>query len=137
DDPVDSLDYHRQIAALGIQTRVFPTFRPDKVLQTQDPVAFNSWVGRLGSAASIEISHINDLLDALRKRHDDFHEQGCRISDHGLNQCYSTFCTQAEAGLIFDKLRGNQTITPIESEQFGSFLMLFFGHLDAEKGWVK
>src|SRR6185312_13824840 len=60
DDPVDSLDYHRQIAALGIQTRVFPTFRPDKVLQTQDPVAFNSWVGRLGSAASIEISHIND-----------------------------------------------------------------------------
>ena len=137
DDPVDSLEYHRQIAASGTRTRVFPTFRPDKALRTQDPVAFNSWIDRLSSVADIEILNFTNLLDALHKRHDDFHEQGCRMSDHGLNQCYSTFCTQADAALIFDKLRGQRIITASESEQFCSFLMLFFGHLDAEKGWVK
>ena len=30
DDPVDPLDQHEAIAALGIRTKVYPTFRPDK-----------------------------------------------------------------------------------------------------------
>jgi glucuronate isomerase len=137
DDPTDSLDEHKQIAASNLATRVFPTFRPDKAMQTQDPVAFNSWVDRLAARANVEISRMDHFLDALHKRHEYFHQRGCRASDHGMDQCHATFCTQAEVELIFDKLRAKQTITPWESEQFGTFLMLFFGHLDASKGWVK
>src|SRR5271170_7625976 len=32
DDPADSLEYHRQIRAQGLKTRVYPTFRPDAAL---------------------------------------------------------------------------------------------------------
>src|SRR5207302_3417388 len=75
-------------------------------------------------------------LQALRRRHDDFHTLGCRLSDHGLNHCYSDFCTEREAALIFDKaLKGE--VTAEEQSRFASFMMLFFGHLDAEKGWTK
>ena len=34
-----------------------------------------------------------DLLDALRKRHQAFHDIGGRLSDHGLDQCYAADCS--------------------------------------------
>src|SRR5262249_38678500 len=38
---------------------------------------------------------------------------------------------------IFAKARCGRTVSSAERNQFGSFMMLFFGHLDAQKGWVK
>jgi glucuronate isomerase len=137
DDPTDSLEDHRRIAASDIETRVYPTFRPDRAIRTNDPEAFNTWLDRLSASANVSISSFSHFLDALRKRHDYFHEQGCRLSDHGLNFCHSDFCTEAEASAIFDQLRARKTVGKQESEKFATFLMLFFGHLDAEKGWTK
>lgn len=137
DDPTDDLAYHRDIAGSDLKTRVFPTFRPDKALLVNDPSAFNTWVGRLAAAADVEIRTFADFLDALRKRHDHFHSLGGRLSDHGLTTCYADFCTEAEAAGIFDAARACQTVTGEEHRRFASFLMLFFGRLDAEKGWTK
>jgi glucuronate isomerase len=137
DDPVDDLSYHKQIAASGLETRVFPAFRPDKALNVHQPEAFNAWVGRLEAAAGVSITRLAGLLDALRKRHDYFHEMGARLSDHGLNHCYADFCTDAAASKIFDQARSGKAATPAGQGQFAAYLMLFFGHLDAEKGWTK
>jgi glucuronate isomerase len=137
DDPTDSLAYHRQIQAAGFATRVFPAFRPDRALQTKDPAAFNEWTNRLGAVANVDVSSFANFLDALRKRHEFFHQQGCRLSDHGLDWCPVESCTERDAEAIFNNVRGGKTVSPRESAQFASFLMLFFGHLDAEKGWAK
>mgnify|MGYP005840025121 CR=1 FL=1 len=137
DDPVDDLADHRAIAASGLETRVFPTFRPDKALAVHQPEAFNPWVDRLSAAANVHIARLGDLLDALRRRHDFFHQMGCRLSDHGLNHCYAADFTEAGASAIFGKVRGGTAATPGEQERFASFLMLFFGRLDHEKGWTK
>jgi glucuronate isomerase len=91
----------------------------------------------LAHAADVQISRLSDFLDALRKRHDYFHEVGCRLSDHGLNHCHANFCTEQQASSIFDKIRSQRQLTESESEEFAAFLMLFFGHLDSEKGWTK
>lgn len=137
DDPADDLAHHKAIAASGLATRVFPTFRPDKALNALHPAAFNSWIERLEAAAELSITRLADLLDALRKRHDYFHEMGARLSDHGLNFCFDDFPTQAAASKIFDKARSGKAATPAEHGKFAAFLMLFFGRLDAEKGWTK
>jgi glucuronate isomerase len=137
DDPADSLEHHQTIAASKLETAVYPTFRPDAALRTSDPQAFNDWVDRLAASANVHISDFNDFRDALTKRHWDFHEAGCRLSDHGLNQCCAGSCSQAEAGVLFSRLRAGQAITKSESEGFAGFMMLFFGRLDAEKGWTK
>ena len=47
DDPADSLDQHEQIKKLGLKTRVYPAFRPDKALIVHTPAAFNAWVEKL------------------------------------------------------------------------------------------
>ena len=62
---------------------------------------------------------------------------GGRLSDHGMNCCYADFCSEETAAAIFNKARAGTAATPEEQRQFASFMMLFFGHLDAEKGWTK
>ncbi|HEX7962762.1 MAG TPA: glucuronate isomerase [Terriglobales bacterium] len=137
DDPTDTLEDHRRIAASGIETRIYPTFRPDRAIRTNDVDAFNAWIDRLSSSSNVSISRFANFLDALRRRHDYFHEQGCRLSDHGLDYCHSDFCTETEASTIFDQLRARKNIDSHDAEKFATFLMVFFGRLDAEKGWTK
>jgi glucuronate isomerase len=137
DDPADSLDHHQAIAASALETRVYPTFRPDRAIQTADQDEFNRWTDRLGASANIDILCFTHFLDALTKRHNDFHAVGCRLSDHGLSHCYSSSCTDAEAGALFSKLRARKPLTGDESEHFAGYMMLFFGRLDAAKGWTK
>src|SRR5258706_9118264 len=50
----------------------------------------------------------------LFRSHDYFHQNGCRLSDHGLNSCYSDFCTEKIAADIFSKARSGKAATPQE-----------------------
>lgn len=137
DDPADSLADHERIAKLGIKTRVYPTFRPDKALGVNAPAAYNAWLERLGGAAGMPVKTFDDLLTALKKRHDDFHAVGCRLSDHGMEQALAEPCTHAEATAIFAAARAGRAATTDDWAKFGSFLMLEFGRWDAVKGWTK
>jgi glucuronate isomerase len=137
DDPADDLRHHRAIAASDLGTRVFPAFRPDNALGVHQPARFNPWVKSLEAASNIEIKDFATFLEALRQRHDFFHTQGCRLSDHGLNQCYADFPTEKAAATIFQQARVGSVISPKEHGQFCAFMMLFFGSLDAQKGWTK
>jgi glucuronate isomerase len=137
DDPVDDLGHHAAIAASDCATRVLPAFRPDKALAVHLPEPFNAWVKRLEQAANLEIPNLPALLDALRRRHDFFHQRGCRLSDHGLEQCYAEICPEATAAGIFARARAGQAASEPERRQFASFMMLFFGRLNAERGWTQ
>jgi glucuronate isomerase len=137
EDPITSLKYHEQIERSGLSTRVFPAFRPDKALRTQDPKVFNEWTDQLAATVGLKIVHLSDFLDALRARHDQFHQHGCRLSDHGLEFCYADPCSDREAEAIFRALRLGERPVPAESSKLNSYLMVFFGRLDAEKGWTK
>jgi glucuronate isomerase len=137
DDPCDDLSFHRAIAASDSECVVCPTFRPDKALLVNDPPSFNSWVQQLEKAANCHIDSFEKFLDALQQRHDYFHANGARLSDHGLPYCYAQPCTEAEAARIFASARDGRAVTPEEHDRFASLLMLFFGRLDAERGWTK
>jgi glucuronate isomerase len=137
DDPTDDLSCHKAIAASGIATKIFPTYRPDKALTVHLPDVFNPWVERLEAAANTSISSLANFTDALTKRHDYFHQMGARLSDHGLAHAYGDACSEREAAAIFDRARAGQAATPEEHSRFASYLMLLFGRLDAEKGWTK
>jgi glucuronate isomerase len=137
DDPTDNLAAHKRIAASALHTRVYPAFRPDHALNVHLPEEFNAWVDRLAEAANVNVARLADFLDALRKRHDYFHALGGRLSDHGLSQCYADFCSEAAAAAVFDKCRSGLAATAEEHRNFASYMMLFFGCLDAEKGWTK
>jgi glucuronate isomerase len=137
DDPADSLADHARIAKLGIKTKVYPTFRPDKALGVNVPAAYNAWLEKLGGEAKMPVKTFDDLLNALKKRHDDFHAAGGRLSDHGMETALSEPCTHAEASAIFDAARAGKAASAEDWAKFGSYLMLEFGRWDAKKGWTK
>jgi glucuronate isomerase len=137
DDPADDLACHQTIRASRCATRVFPAFRPDKALTVHLPDAFNVWVDRLAAVSNMDIHSLQNFTDALKQRHDAFHAAGARLSDHGLTHCYADFCDDATAAAIFERARHGQAASAAEHQQFASYMMLLFGHLDAEKGWTK
>src|SRR6266705_4809592 len=137
DDPVDNLEFHRAFAKSGHPTRMLPAFRPDKALTVNSPAGFNNWVERLSAAANIDINSFGAFTAALKKRHDFFHAQGCRLSDHGMNHCFADFCPEKVAAGIFDKARQGGPVSLLEHSQFASSMMVFFGQLDAKRGWTK
>ena len=137
DDPADPLDDHAAIAASDLTTRVVPTFRPDKALLVDRPDLLGPWLRKLEAAAGTSIVHFSDLLAALQKRHDDFHAAGARLSDHGLDRMPALPCSDEEAAMIFDNARAGRAATAEQKEKFSFYLMVFFGQLDAAKGWTK
>src|SRR5215469_8899843 len=137
DDPTDSLEFHERLEASDCSTRVYPTFRPDRALRTEDAGSFNKWTDKLGRTVGGKVNYFSDFLEALSKRHQDFHDRGCRLSDHGLDFCPAEECAEAEAAAIFHRIRAGGRLAPPESAKFSSYLMIFFGQLDAAKGWAK
>lgn len=137
DDPTDDLAPHRALAASGCPTRVYPAFRPDRAIAVDRPEAWNPWVDRLAEAAGLEIRTLSDLEEALDRRHAYFHELGGRLSDHGLSHCPLRFPPESEAAAIFAAARRGTAATPEEQASFAAHLMVFFGRLDAARGWTK
>jgi glucuronate isomerase len=140
DDPTDDLRWHQQIAdpkKFSFKVKAYPTFRPDKALNVHQPEDFNAWLADLEKASDISISSLSDLRNALHQRHDFFHSIGGRLSDHGLSQCFASFGSDASAAAIFDKARSGSATSAEQQAEFATHLMIFFGQLDAEKGWTK
>jgi glucuronate isomerase len=137
DDPADPLTSHAKIRASGLPTAVYPTFRPDRALDVHAPEVFNPWIDRLAAVSNTDIVRFDDFLGALRARHVAFHELGGRLSDHGLPHCYAEPCTDRVAAGIFDAARAGRPASAEDHSRFASFMMIFFGRLDADKGWTK
>jgi glucuronate isomerase len=136
DDPADDLKHHRKLASSDLACRVLPTFRPDKALAVHQPAQFVPWVRKLEQAANVEIRNLDSFLNALRKQHDFFHAQGCRLSDHGLEHCFADFADERAAARSLLRALAGKPVPPGERASFAGFMMLFFGRLNASRGWV-
>ena len=137
DDPVDSLEHHIKIKNDGFNIKVLPTWRPDKAMAVEDNKTYNQYIDKLAEVSCIEISNFDDLLEALRKRHDFFASVGCKLSDHGLEQFYAKTYTDSEIKTIFQKLRSGKDLNDLEISQFKSAMLYEFAVMDNEKNWVQ
>jgi glucuronate isomerase len=137
DDPIDSLEHHKKLAQDGYEVKILPTFRPDKAMNVDDVTLFNQYIGQLESVTDISIHRFDDFLQALKQRHDYFAENGCSVSDHGLEQLYADDYTEAEIKAIFNKARSGMLLTEKENCQFKSAMLHQFALWDWERGWVQ
>jgi len=137
DDPIDNLEYHQKIKQSNWNVKVYPAFRPDKAMNADDVTALNDYINKVEAVSYTNIGTYNDYLKALKKRHDYFAENGCTVSDHGLEQLYAEDYTDAEIAAIFDKIRNNKPLSPAEALKFKSAMLYEFALWDHEKGWVQ
>ena len=137
DDPVDSLEYHKQVRDSGFEIKMLPTWRPDKAMAVENPAEFRAYVEKLAEVSGVTINKFSDMVDALQKRHDFFEEMGCRLSDHGIEEFYAADYTDAEIDAIFDKVYGGKELTHEEIDKFKSAMMIVFGEMDYVSGWTQ
>ncbi|MDR0413301.1 MAG: glucuronate isomerase [Dysgonamonadaceae bacterium] len=137
DDPVDSLEYHKALKEEGFAVKVLPTWRPDKAMAVEAPEAFRTYVEQLSDVSGVTIRKFDDLLQALRVRHDFFAAAGCKLSDHGIEEFYAEDYTAAEIQAIFNKVYGGTSLNPEEIRKFKSCMLFEFALLDWEKGWTQ
>ncbi|MBH54763.1 MAG: glucuronate isomerase [Opitutaceae bacterium] len=134
DDPTDSLEHHKAIVGLGIDTTVVPTFRPDKGLNVDQPDAWNAWVDSLAEVSEQSVDSFSDFLGALKSRHNFFYEMGGRLSDHGLERCFYADTSEDLVALIYSAARQGQAANADEKEQFAFYVMREVGRWNADKG---
>jgi len=139
DDPIDSLEYHQKIKKnAAITALILPSFRPDKSFSVEDPVTYLDYLKKLSGASGIEIKSFGTLIQALEKRIEFFHQTGCRLSDHGLEQLYfpvngNTYDIEGLFGKLLNK-------TPLERNELHYFkfnVLLELCRMYHKKGWTQ
>jgi len=131
DDPADSLEWHRKLAAdESFPVRVLPSFRPDRALGIEKP-DYREYLVRLGAIGSF-----TELKEALADRLDHFASLGCRVSDHGMEAVPFAPASVAEVEEIFQKRLHGDPLTQREQERFKTALLLFLGREYHKRGLV-
>ena len=136
DDPADTLEWHKKIAADPTFTvQVLPAWRPDKAMNLEKP-DYTAYLEKLGEAASMEIKTFADLVEALKKRMDYFASVGCTVSDHGLEYVMYVPVSEETVEQIFAKRLTGEKITKDEEHQFKTAFMVAMGKEYHKKNWV-
>jgi glucuronate isomerase len=137
DDPVDSLEHHIKTRNDGFEIKMLPTWRPDKAMAVENPVNFRVYTEKLSEVSGIDISSFDDLITALRQRQDFFAAQGCKLSDHGIEEFYAEDYKDSEIRTIFTKVHGGKALNLSEILKFKSAMLVVFAEMDWEKGWTQ
>lgn len=137
DDPADDLRWHKAIASDETRkTAVLPTFRPDRVAASADPVAWKAYMEKLGAAANVHIGRWSDLARALEIRHAFFHNVGCRISDHALTNAVYANASERELDDIMASLLAGKSIAMGSRDKLTTALLRETARLDVRRGWT-
>ena len=140
DDPADSLEFHKAIAAgtapIGkIDTHVRPSYRPDKAININLPT-FPAYIKKLSEVSGIDIQNVDDVINALIKRLDYFIENGCRATDHALEYPPFKLASDAEINTTIKKAMAGEAITEDEAEAYKTKVLAALGHEYAKRGIV-
>jgi glucuronate isomerase len=135
DDPADSLEHHRLLAAdPGVSTRVIPTLRADSYMSPGTGV----WHERLDALAAVsgqDCQTYQGLLTAIRERRRVFADHGATATDCGVVDAWATPLSDRQAQALHRQgLDG--TITPQGAQAYRRNMLFQFARMAAEDGLV-
>ena len=137
DDPIDDLTFHQQIREADTDIQVRPTFRPDKACTINDSYSYNAYLDQLGSKAGLDIATFEDLIRALAVRHDYFHNNGCRLADHGLSNFLPSPPPDNRMEEGFKQLRKGKPVDAQILAAIQNGILLEVAKMNHNKGWVQ
>lgn len=136
DDPVDTLEWHKMIAADDtFDVQVLPAWRPDKAMNLEKP-EYLDYLKKLSTVSGVDINTFADMKQALSVRMDYFASIGCSVSDHALEYVMYAPATEVEIESIFaNRLRGEE-IGKEDELKFKTAFMVFVGKEYHKRNWV-
>ena len=137
DDPTDSLEYHQAAKKEGIALKLLPAFRPDKAYGVENPAAYKEYLHKLGAVSGIQPTTYESLLAALENRVAYFHENGGRLSDHGLEQLYFFEKGKYNIQTLFESVLAGKELTTEEVAYFKFETLTALSKMYHAKGWTQ
>ena len=130
DDPKDDLKYHIALRDENFEIKVLPTFRPDNIIHIEKAnfIPYINDIKNLG----YDIKSIDDVKKYLSDRLEFFHNSGCRVSDHGLDQVLYLKASSEQVNEIL--LKG--LISNDELRMYKGYILSYLGTLYHKKNWV-
>ncbi len=136
DDPADTLEWHKMIREdKTFDVKVLPAWRPDKAMNLEKP-DYKDYLAKLEKASGVKIASFKDLCEALKNRMAFFAENGCLVSDHGLEYVMYQPASENEIESIFSARMAGKMPSREEEIKFKTAFMLFVGREYARLGWV-
>ena len=128
DDPADTLEWHKKIAAdPTITVKVCPSFRPDKAININKP-GFAEYIKKLAaSVGKDDLPKITDVFAALTERLEYFASLGCRASDHGLDYIPFRPADESEVNAIYQKMMKGGSVNTEEAEKYQTAVLMHLG----------
>lgn len=136
DDPVDDLRYHKEIAAQNNSFKVYPAWRPDKLLNI-DRAGFAAYMDTLSRVSGVACQSIENVLRALEIRLDYFNACGARVSDHALDTVPYAKPDMDKADAALRKGLDGEALTREEVEVYKTTLLVKLGAMYKARGWVQ
>jgi glucuronate isomerase len=132
DSALDDLNDHAFIASSRWSGRVIPTFRPDGVLDGNDPNFGNNLV-QLGGISGCDVGDFDGYLDALRQRRTHFITMGATATDHAIEQIMTEWL--ADPNEVYQRLR-NGTARPDDAVRFYGHMLIEMAQMSIDDGLV-
>ncbi|MFV0336255.1 MAG: glucuronate isomerase [Tropicimonas sp.] len=134
DSPLDDLRWHRMIRDSGWPGRVITAYRPDAVVDPDNP-AFAANVAKLGEIAGTDTTTWAGYLEAHRLRRAYFREFGATSSDHGHPTARTANLPQAEAAALFGRALAGR-LGADEAELFRAQMLTEMARMSLDDGLV-
>lgn len=135
DDPIDDLAHHAAVKQSGFEVKVLPTFRPDKAVKI-DIAGFAEYIVKLAEVSGVQINRFADVTKALGLRLDHFAANGCKVSDHAIDNVFFEEASDAELDGILAKAMSGAALSQLEADKYKTAVMLYLGREYAKRGWA-
>ena len=136
DDPIDNLEYQIALAKEDTSFKVYPAWRPDKVINI-DRAGFVDYMNILSRVSGVRILNVDAMMQALENRLDYFHAAGARLSDHALDTVPYAKPDPAVAGEAFRKAMSGEELTVAEADAYKTYVLVNLARMYKARGWVQ
>jgi len=134
DAATDDLRHHRAIRASGWTGRIIPCFRPDGVVNLNNP-DWRENIATLGAVVGREITSFQAFVKALEARRAFFKELGATATDHAVLTPFTTELSKREVEDLFQRaLHGGATRK--DALRFTGHMLMEFARMSVEDGLV-
>ena len=134
DAATDSLEAHWAIRSSGWKGRIIPTFRPDALVNLDDP-GWRENICLLSEVSGINVTSYSAFIQALEQRRAYFKEFGACATDHAVLTPVIEKLTEREIGTIFQRaLHGKAT--PSDMMRFSGHMLMEMARMSIEDGLV-
>lgn len=134
DSPLCSLEYHEVIRDSEWNGRIIPTYRPDPVVDPDDP-DFRENIAKLGELNNEDVATWKGYLNAHRARREFFKAAGATATDHGHPTARTADLSTGEAERLFARVLRND-IGAEDAETFRAQMLTEMAAMSIDDGLV-